>query len=145
MCPTVCTWELIIIKKSAIVGRSYREYQRRWQIWEYQNYFRSPVCSSCKRQMWSGAISVRVFQEKWGRTSVMHMALVFRKYWFKLEQVQKRKGNLKKRLKHCGLFNLQEKPQETQNKTIQQPQNNNKKPHVDRMALSKIQQEKRAT
>lgn len=82
-------------KKSAIVGCSNREYQRRWQIWEYQNYFKSPVCGSCERQMWSGAISVRVFQEKWGRTSVMHMALVLRRYWFKLEQVQKRKGNLK--------------------------------------------------
>lgn len=120
-------------KKVAITGLSNWEYQRRWQIWEYQNYFRSPVCGSCKRQMWSGAISVRVFQEKWGRTSVMHMALVLRKYWFKLEQVQKRKGNLKPTRRDWNTVPcLTSIPKQK------------KKKLVERMALSKIQEEKRA-
>ena len=141
MCAIVCTGELLLIKKSAIIGLSNWEYQRRWQIWEYQNYFRSPVCGSCKRQMWSRAISVRVFQEKWGRTSVMHTALVLRKRWFKLEQVQKKKGNFKPTRRDWNtvacLTCKKKKPRNpNQNKPTTSKQQKN---HLDRMALYKYE------
>lgn len=62
----------------------------------------------------------------------MHMVLVLRKYSFKLEQLQERKGNLKpKRFKNCGLSGAQEKSHKTQNETIQQAQTNNTKNNVD--------------